>query len=61
MLSDAAKWRKSSHSGQSGSCVEIGVSSDAVGVRDTKDRDGGTLLFAPRAWHRFLRTLKQTR
>ncbi|MCA1186454.1 MULTISPECIES: DUF397 domain-containing protein [unclassified Saccharopolyspora] len=59
MLSDAAKWRKSSHSGQSGSCVEVGLASDAVGVRDTKDRDGGTLLFDRRAWRSFLDSLRR--
>lgn len=30
-----------------------------VGVRDTKDRDGGTLLFEPRSWSRFITALKR--
>ncbi|MEU6128326.1 DUF397 domain-containing protein [Saccharopolyspora sp. NPDC047091] len=54
-------WRKSSHSAANGSCIEVGASPDAVGVRDTKDRDGGTLLFHRRTWHHFLHTLKQIR
>ncbi|MBB5154150.1 hypothetical protein BJ970_001684 [Saccharopolyspora phatthalungensis] len=28
-----------------------------MGVRDSKNRDGGTLLFAPDQWHTFLRNL----
>ncbi|SFS56305.1 DUF397 domain-containing protein [Saccharopolyspora flava] len=51
-------WRTSSHSGQEGNCVEVGRGSDEVGVRDTKDRDGGTLRFNPDAWDRFLRSLE---
>lgn len=52
-------WRKSSRShGGAQNCVEVGYAPEAVGVRDTKDRDGGTLLFGQQAWHSFLRTLK---
>lgn len=29
-----------------------------VGVRDTKDRDGGTLTFTPQEWASFTRALK---
>ncbi|MDI2031649.1 DUF397 domain-containing protein [Saccharopolyspora sp. TS4A08] len=50
-------WRTSSHSGQEGNCVEVGWSADQVGVRDTKDRDGGTLRFETEVWQRFLRSL----
>lgn len=51
-------WRKSSYSGEEGDCVEVGAGVDLVGVRDTKDRDGGTLTFPPRAWSSFLHRLK---
>ncbi|RKT83727.1 protein of unknown function [Saccharopolyspora antimicrobica] len=54
-------WRKSSYSGEEGNCVEVGASSEAVGVRDTKDRDGGTLMFPTAAWGGFLRSLKAER
>ena len=54
-------WRKSSFSGSNGSdCVEVGRADSAVAVRDTKDRAGATLTFAPDTWQRFAATLKST-
>ncbi|GAB3413102.1 DUF397 domain-containing protein [Flindersiella endophytica] len=51
-------WRKSSFSsGGNGNCVEVGVGS-AIGVRDTKDRDGGTLVFATSDWNGFVGAVK---
>lgn len=50
-------WRTSSYSGEEGNCVEVGWGADEVGVRDTKDRDGGTLRFETEAWDRFVRSL----
>ncbi|GAA3425332.1 DUF397 domain-containing protein [Streptosporangium nondiastaticum] len=52
-LSDA-RWRKSSLSGSGPSCVEVAFVSDAVAVRDTKDRDGGTILFRHDTWATFI-------
>ena len=51
-------WRKSTHSDASGGqCVE--VAGDAmVLVRDTTDRDGGTLAFSVAAWAQFLGTIR---
>jgi hypothetical protein len=52
-------WRKSSYSGGNGSnCVEVGGVGRAVVVRDTKDRAGAALTFAPDAWRRFAATVK---
>ncbi|MER6993694.1 DUF397 domain-containing protein [Saccharopolyspora hirsuta] len=51
-------WRKSSYSASQSDCVEVGAGVDLVGVRDTKDRDGGTLAFPPQAWGSFLHRLK---
>ena len=52
-------WRKSSYSGNGGSdCVEAGYAPGAVVVRDTKDRDGGTLAFSAHAWDAFVASLK---
>ena len=52
-------WRKSTYSGgASGSCVEVADSASAVMVRDTTDRDGGTLTFTVGAWARFTPSLR---
>ena len=50
------RWHKSSRSNQSGGdCVEVADNlAGRVLVRDTKDRDGGTLTFTPTAWTTFL-------
>lgn len=50
-------WRKSSYSGNGGNCVEVGRAGSAVAVRDTKDRDGGTLAFSASAWATFVSTV----
>ncbi|TDC00485.1 DUF397 domain-containing protein [Micromonospora fluostatini] len=48
-----AHWRKSSHSGDEGACVEMADIPGAVAVRDSKDPTGPALLFAPAAWTAF--------
>ncbi|MEU7753091.1 DUF397 domain-containing protein [Micromonospora sp. NPDC049171] len=51
-----AQWRKSTKSGSNGgNCVEVADNVPGVVlVRDTKDRDGGTLAFSPAAWRGFV-------
>jgi hypothetical protein len=52
------QWRKSSYSnGGSNACVEV-ASTDGVLVRDTTNRDGGTLTFSADAWERFAASLR---
>jgi hypothetical protein len=52
------QWRKSSYSnGGESACVEV-VSTDGVLVRDTTNRDGGTLTFSAEAWGRFTTSLR---
>lgn len=49
-----AVWHKSTRSG-TGNCVEVaGNLPGIVAVRDTKDRDGGTLVFTHDEWRAFL-------
>jgi hypothetical protein len=54
-------WRKSTKSGNTGNCLEAGVSNGGVVVRDTKDREKGTLAFTSDAWQQFTNSLKQRR
>ncbi|MER5704815.1 DUF397 domain-containing protein [Micromonospora sp. NPDC002296] len=49
----AARWRKSSRSGDEGACVEMAVVPDAIAVRDSKDPAGPALIFPPTAWTTF--------
>lgn len=56
---DGAVWRKSTRSGQAGDCVEVADNlPHVVAVRDTKDRDGGTLTFSRQGWATFLDAIK---
>ncbi|MER8100100.1 MULTISPECIES: DUF397 domain-containing protein [unclassified Kitasatospora] len=48
------RWRKSSHSGGNGACVEIATpATGAVAVRDSKDPQGPQLRFSAEAWTAF--------
>jgi hypothetical protein len=59
-MSLTEKWIKSSRSGSnSGQCVEVRALGSAVEVRDTKNRDGGTLSISPAAWVAFVDAAKQ--
>ena len=52
------QWRKSSYSnGGANACVEV-ARTGGVLVRDTTNRDGGTLVFSAKAWGRFTRAVK---
>jgi hypothetical protein len=52
-------WRKSTYSDASGGqCVELASKDAAVLVRDTTDRDRGTLSFTAAAWQEFADSLR---
>ena len=56
---NAVTWRTSSFSGgNGGQCVEVADAASVVLVRDTTDRDGGTLTFTAEAWRVFANALK---
>ena len=53
-------WRKSSYSGANGgSCLETASGDGVILVRDTTDREGGTLGFSAEAWQTFLGALRR--
>jgi hypothetical protein len=56
MENQATGWRKASYSNGSGNCVEV-AAEGVILVRDTTDRDGGTLGFTAEAWARFIKSL----
>lgn len=57
MEDGSRNWRKSKYSGTNGSCVEV-ASDQGVMVRDTTNRDGGTLTFTAEAWAGFAASLR---
>ena len=59
-MTGVGPWRKSRYStGNGGGCVEAGVAETGlVVVRDTTNRDGGTLTFSATAWRAFAAQLK---
>jgi hypothetical protein len=59
MILDPAccEWKKSTSSSDSNACVEVAMTSRAVGVRDTKNRADGHLEFPASAWSALVDTL----
>lgn len=54
------QWRMSSYTtGNGGDCVEVACLLGLVAVRDSKNRDGGTLCLSLSQWHGFLAAMKR--
>lgn len=60
-LTTAPRWRTATRSSNNGGdCVEVADNLPGrVLVRDSKDRDGGTLSFSPPAWRAFVALARQ--
>jgi Domain of unknown function (DUF397) len=58
-MSDTREWRKSSHSGTSGNCVEVCTGEQGtVAVRDSKNVPGPELAVRDQAWSEFVQGIK---
>lgn len=52
-------WKKSRRSSGGDNCVEVSTAADGtVGIRDSKDRDGATLVFGREAWADFAASVR---
>jgi hypothetical protein len=58
MASSQPVWRTASYTGGNGNCVEVADATRVVLVRDTKNREGGTLSIPADAWQAFTDGLK---
>ncbi|MBB5154323.1 DUF397 domain-containing protein [Saccharopolyspora phatthalungensis] len=53
----SAAWFTSSHTTNSQACVEVALMRDVVAVRDTKNRQGGILIFRTGQWAAFVTSI----
>jgi hypothetical protein len=54
-----AEWQKSSHSSQSGNCVEVARNLPGlVAVRDSKEPGGAKLMVSQELWLAFIKGLR---
>lgn len=51
-------WFKSSRTVEHNQCVEVALTSEQVGVRDTKDRAGGHFTVTAAQWSAFVDRVK---
>ncbi|MEU6463272.1 DUF397 domain-containing protein [Streptomyces sp. NPDC046976] len=55
MTTDNPQWFTSSYSNNGGQCIEVATNiPGTVPVRDTKDREAGTLTFSTNSWSAFV-------
>lgn len=53
-----ARWRKSSYSSETANCVEVAEMPEVVAVRDSKNPDGGMLVFDEVVWRGFVAAVR---
>ena len=59
--SSRAVWRKSSHSGANGDCVEVARPAPGqIAIRDSEDPDGPRLAFTSSQWTTFTTAVRET-
>ncbi len=51
-------WRKASRTTEQGQCVEVALTNERVGVRDSKHRSGGHFEVSPQQWAIFVGYVK---
>lgn len=54
-------WRKSNYSGGTGNCIEVAGLTEHIGVRDSKNPEGGHLMFALDTWAAFVAEVRDGR
>ncbi|MYR02558.1 MULTISPECIES: DUF397 domain-containing protein [unclassified Streptomyces] len=59
-MTDSPRWFTSSYSDNGGACIEVATNvHGTVPVRDTKDRNAGTLTFSTNSWSTFVQFASQ--
>jgi hypothetical protein len=61
MTDQRGAWRTSSYTGDGQACVEVSLTSERALIRDTKNREGGTIRLPGAVWSALLAHVKQTR
>ncbi|MER7077701.1 protein of unknown function [Saccharopolyspora kobensis] len=58
---EVSRWRTSSYSTATQTCVEVGALADGAAVRDTKDRGAGYFVADRGQWSAFIAAVKADR